>query len=54
MQGKLADMHTTLSACRAYVYSIARACDAKNNHPAVSKNSGIISFKTFFLISFLL
>merc|ERR1712137_1303480 len=34
MQGKLADMHTTLSACRAYVYAIARACDKKNNHPA--------------------
>ena len=28
MQGKLADMYTTLSACRAYVYSVARACDA--------------------------
>jgi isovaleryl-CoA dehydrogenase len=27
MQGKLADMYTTLSACRAYVYSVARACD---------------------------
>jgi isovaleryl-CoA dehydrogenase len=28
MQGKLADMYTTLSACRAYVYTVARACDA--------------------------
>ena len=28
MQGKLADMYTTLSACRAYVYAIALACDA--------------------------
>ena len=27
IQGKLADMYTTLSACRAYVYSVARACD---------------------------
>src|SRR6202043_2232723 len=27
MQGKLADMDTTLSACRAYVYAVARACD---------------------------
>jgi isovaleryl-CoA dehydrogenase len=27
MQGKLADMYTTLSACCAYVYSVARACD---------------------------
>ncbi len=28
MQGKLADMHTTLNACRAYVYAVARACDS--------------------------
>jgi isovaleryl-CoA dehydrogenase len=27
MQGKLADMYTTLSACRAYVYAVARSCD---------------------------
>ena len=27
MQGKLADMYTTLSACRAYVYAVAAACD---------------------------
>src|ERR1700757_3561583 len=27
MQGKLADMYTSLSACRAYVYAVARACD---------------------------
>lgn len=27
MQGKLADMYTTLSATRAYVYAVARACD---------------------------
>ncbi len=27
MQGKLADLYTTLNACRAYVYSVARACD---------------------------
>ncbi len=28
IQGKLADMYTTLSACRAYVYAVAKACDA--------------------------
>ena len=28
MQGKLADMYTTMNACRAYVYTVARACDA--------------------------
>jgi isovaleryl-CoA dehydrogenase len=27
MQGKIADLYTTLNACRAYVYSVARACD---------------------------
>jgi isovaleryl-CoA dehydrogenase len=28
MQGKIADMYTTLNACRAYVYAVAQACDA--------------------------
>ena len=27
MQGKLADMYTTLSASRAYLYAAAKACD---------------------------
>jgi isovaleryl-CoA dehydrogenase len=27
MQGKLADMYTTLNACRSYVYAVAGACD---------------------------
>ncbi len=27
MQGKLADMYTTMMACRAYVYEVARQCD---------------------------
>jgi len=27
MQGKLADMYTTANACKAYVYTVARACD---------------------------
>ncbi|MEX2629103.1 MAG: isovaleryl-CoA dehydrogenase [Tistlia sp.] len=27
VQGKLADMYTTASACRAYVYAVAQACD---------------------------
>ena len=27
VQGKLADMYSTLSACRAYVYAVATACD---------------------------
>ncbi|WP_163557339.1 isovaleryl-CoA dehydrogenase [Halomonas sp. NO4] len=27
VQGKIADMYTTLNACRAYLYSVAAACD---------------------------
>jgi len=27
MQGKVADMHTAMNACRAYVYAVAAACD---------------------------
>ncbi|MCB8890070.1 isovaleryl-CoA dehydrogenase [Vreelandella malpeensis] len=27
VQGKVADMYTTLNACRAYLYTVARACD---------------------------
>jgi len=29
MQGKLADMYTTMNACRSYVYAVAAACDRK-------------------------
>jgi len=27
MQGKLADMYVTMNACKAYVYTVAQACD---------------------------
>jgi isovaleryl-CoA dehydrogenase len=27
IQGKMADLYTTLNACRAYVYAVAQACD---------------------------
>jgi isovaleryl-CoA dehydrogenase len=30
MQGKIADMYASLNAARAYVYSVARACDARS------------------------
>jgi isovaleryl-CoA dehydrogenase len=30
MQGKLADMYSTMNACRAYVYAVAHACCGKN------------------------
>ncbi len=31
MQGKLADMYTSLNSCRAYVYAVARACAGKGS-----------------------
>ena len=34
MQGKLADMYTTMNACRAYVYAVAAACDRGADHAA--------------------
>jgi len=30
MQGKIADMYSTMNACRAYVYAVARACSGRN------------------------
>jgi isovaleryl-CoA dehydrogenase len=27
VQGKLADMYTTMNACKSYVYAVAKACD---------------------------
>lgn len=30
LQGKMADMYTRLSACRLYVYGVARSCDSGN------------------------
>ncbi len=35
MQGKLADMYSTLSASKAYVYAVGRACDAAKTPGAV-------------------
>jgi isovaleryl-CoA dehydrogenase len=29
VQGKIADMYTTMNACKAYVYAVAAACDRK-------------------------
>ncbi|MCA8887401.1 MAG: isovaleryl-CoA dehydrogenase [Parvularculaceae bacterium] len=29
VQGKIADMYTTMNACKAYVYTVAKACDRK-------------------------
>ncbi len=35
MQGKLADMYSTMMACRAYVYAVGRACDRAKTPDAV-------------------
>lgn len=33
IQGKLADMYTTLNACRSYLYGVARSCDKGKANP---------------------
>ena len=35
MQGKLADMYSTMMACRAYVYAVGQACDRARTPEAV-------------------
>jgi isovaleryl-CoA dehydrogenase len=42
MQAKLADMYTSLSACRAYVYAVARACD--RGHTDRIDSAGVILY----------
>jgi len=39
MQGKLADMYSTWSACRAYVYAVGRACDSGEHSRALRKDA---------------
>ena len=39
MQGKLADMYTTWSACRAYVYAVGRACDSGDHVRSLRKDA---------------
>uniref|UniRef100_A0A669E670 Isovaleryl-CoA dehydrogenase, mitochondrial n=1 Tax=Oreochromis niloticus TaxID=8128 RepID=A0A669E670_ORENI len=42
MQGKMADMYTRLSACRQYLYSVARACD--KGHFSAKDCAGVILY----------
>jgi len=42
VQGKLADMYTSLNACRAYVHAVARACD--NGHTSRKEAAGALLF----------
>jgi isovaleryl-CoA dehydrogenase len=39
MQGKLADMYTTWQACRAYVYSVGKACDRQDHARRLRKHA---------------
>src|SRR2546422_6456293 len=39
MQGKVADMYTTLQACRAYVYAVGKACDATDHARTLRKDA---------------
>jgi len=39
MQGKVADMYSTWSACRAYVYAVGRACDRGDHSRALRKDA---------------
>ncbi|KAJ8288549.1 hypothetical protein COCON_G00012080 [Conger conger] len=42
LQGKMADMYTRLSACRQYVYNVARACD--KGHFSAMDCAGVILY----------
>ncbi|XP_040189740.1 isovaleryl-CoA dehydrogenase, mitochondrial [Rana temporaria] len=42
MQGKMADMYTRLTACRQYVYNVARACD--QGHVNAKDCAGVILY----------
>ncbi|GBN71879.1 Isovaleryl-CoA dehydrogenase, mitochondrial [Araneus ventricosus] len=42
IQGKIADMYTTLNACRAYLYSVARAAD--QGHMNSNACAGVILY----------
>lgn len=42
MQGKIADMHVSLSASRSYLYNTARACD--NGHVSRADCAGVILY----------
>ena len=41
-QGKLADMYCDTSACRSYLYSVARACDG--GHVSAKDCAGVILY----------
>ena len=46
MQGKLADMYTAASSCSAYVYAVARACDARRTTRADAAGCILLASET--------
>jgi len=45
MQGKIADMYATWSACRAYAYAVGRACDRGDHARGLRKDAaGVILY----------
>ena len=44
MQGKLADMYTSMNACRAYVYAVARAAGVRNGRSLRKDAAGAILY----------
>jgi isovaleryl-CoA dehydrogenase len=44
MQGKMADMYTTLNACRSYLYNVAKAADAGHVSSKVTINNKLILY----------
>lgn len=42
IQAKLADMYTTLSASRSYVYNVARSLDEGHINPNVSAHACVL------------
>jgi isovaleryl-CoA dehydrogenase len=45
MQGKIADMYTTLQACRAYAYAVGKACDTQDHARTLRKDAaGVILY----------
>ena len=42
MQGKMADMYTTLSACRSYLYNVTR--HAMTNEPTNHECAGLVLY----------
>ena len=54
MQGKMADMYTSLNACRAYLYSLAKAADKGFVSNKVSPNSNFDVLQMFILFILLI